>query len=83
MCLNDVTTKYSKVEVSKMSADGWTPLHLACSQGHLQVVKILITLGNGDVNSVAEEHGTPLHCAARAGKVQIVSYLLLHKADTE
>jgi len=69
--------------LNKISADNWTPLHLACSQGHLETVKILIGLGNANVNMLAGEHGTPLHCAARAGKVQIVSYLLLHKADTE
>ncbi len=73
----------SKVAADKMSADSWTPLHLACSQGHLEIVKILLTLGGAKVNILAGEHGTPLHCAARAGKVQIVSYLLLHKADTE
>ena len=73
---------HSKVNVNQMSIDYWTPLHLACSQGHLETVKILINAGS-TINVVAGEHGTPLHCAARAGKIQITSYLLLHKADTE
>lgn len=66
-----------------MSLDYWTPLHLACSQGHLECAKLLVNVGEVNINELAGVHGTPLYTAARAGKVQIVSYLLLNKANTE
>ena len=68
---------------NKIAKDDWMPLHLACSQGHIEAVKLLITVGKADVNALAGTRGSPLHSAARTGKVQIVSYLLMHKADTE
>lgn len=58
-------------------------MHLACSQGHLESVKIILKIGNADINMIVKEHGTPLHCASKGGKVQIVSYLLLQKARIE
>lgn len=73
----------SNVEPDKLSKDNWTPLHLACSQGHLEVAKLLLKTGNVNIDSLAGEHGTPLHSAARAGKVKLISYLLLHKANIE
>jgi ankyrin repeat protein len=71
------------VNPNKIAKDDWMPLHLACSQGHIEAVKLLITVGNADVNVLVGRHGSPLHSAARAGRVQVVSYLLMHKADTE
>jgi hypothetical protein len=58
-------------------------LHLACSQGHIEIVKALVAVGNADVNISAGDNRTPLHCAAREGKVKIVTYLLMHKANPE
>ena len=71
------------MEVEKLSKDDWTPLHLGCSQGHLDIVKLLITIGKANINMMAGMHGTPLHVAVKSDRVQIVSYLLMHKADTE
>lgn len=73
----------SVVDVNKISADNWAPLHLACSKGHLEAVKELIFTGKANVNLIVPKYGTPLHCVAKTGRVKILSYLLIHNADPE
>jgi ankyrin repeat protein len=56
--------------------DDWTPIHLACSQGHLQVLQTIIHVGKANVQVVLETRGTPMQCALANGKYDIVRYLL-------
>uniref|UniRef100_A0A8C5PEM3 Uncharacterized protein n=1 Tax=Leptobrachium leishanense TaxID=445787 RepID=A0A8C5PEM3_9ANUR len=46
---------------------GWTPLHLACYFGHVQVVEDLLKAG-ADVNVLNDMGDTPLHKAAFTGR---------------
>jgi ankyrin repeat protein len=66
------------------SADGVTPLHLACFYGQEEVVECLLEAG-ADVSVGAQNQAgsTPLHEAARSGHRNIVLLLLAHGADTE
>lgn len=57
-----------------------TPLHFACAQGGLPLVKLLLQHG-ADVNATDFADNTPLHGAAFAGKVDIIKALLAKKAD--
>jgi hypothetical protein len=60
---------------------GLTPLHLAASNGYVDIVKLLLE-ANFNVNVVtAGSLETPLHLAAKAGHEEIVRCLLLHGAD--
>ena len=60
---------------------GWTPLHEASHNGHVDVVKRLIRAG-GDVNEQDEEDGsTPLHDASENGHVEVITALLAAGAD--
>jgi Ankyrin repeats (3 copies) len=60
---------------------GLTPLHLAASNGYLDIVKLLLE-ANFNVNVVtAGSLETPLHLAAKAGHEEIVRCLLHHGAD--
>jgi len=58
-----------------------TPLHYACQEGHLKVVKYLVEQG-ADVNSIAstgwwfDSGMTPLHMACNGGALNVVKYLV-------
>lgn len=57
-----------------------TPLHIACSQGMSDIVKILLKK-KGDVNARDSKGWTPFHCAANEQKYDICQILITHKAN--
>ncbi len=63
-------------DLSHGDYDNRTPLHLACSNGHLNVVKYLIEQGNlKDVNPVDRWGGTPYDDAIRENHIEVSKYL--------
>ena len=60
-------------DVANKSRD--TPLHAACREGHLEVVKMLVEAGL-DVTARDLNRSTPLFDAARYGHADVVEYLL-------
>ena len=57
-----------------------TPLHVASTTGHVDVVRVLLAAGS-DATARTSSGVTPLHLAARAGNAQAVAALLDHGAD--
>jgi ankyrin repeat protein len=55
--------------------DGYTPLHLACDNGHIDIVNILLKC-NSSVNLCNTDGYTPLHLACYNGNIDIVNILL-------
>uniref|UniRef100_T1JBU7 Ion transport domain-containing protein n=1 Tax=Strigamia maritima TaxID=126957 RepID=T1JBU7_STRMM len=63
-----------------------TPVHLACSQGSLEIVKLMFTLQPEDkmeaLITADVQKMTPLHCAAMFDHVDIVDYLITEVGAT-
>lgn len=59
-------------------SDGYSPLHRACYNGHLNVVKVLLQRG-ADVQARTEDGWQPLHCACRWGTLHVVKFLAYGK----
>ena len=71
----------SKELINGITKEGYTPLHLACIKGHINIIKTLLFLKDIDVNINSEKEGTPLHIACEKNNMQIVSILVSYKAD--
>ena len=64
-----------------LSAVGRTPLHLACVNGHIEIVKELIKDHNTDPDIAPIKGETPLLHACLAGNVETAAVLLKAKAN--
>ena len=65
-------------DLAAQAKDGWTPLHWASEEGHVEVVRLLIEHG-ADLAAQGEDGSTPLHWASERGHVEVVQ-LLEHEA---
>jgi ankyrin repeat protein len=59
---------------------GWTPLHYACTNGHLDIALFLVDKGAA-VDAPSPNETTPIMMAIRAGNIQLVRLLLDRGAD--
>ncbi|KAA8533927.1 hypothetical protein F0562_031444 [Nyssa sinensis] len=60
----------------EVNADGLTPLHLACREGHVGIVRKLISSSAKLCFKTDKVGGTPLHTAAMNGRVDVIKVLL-------
>lgn len=58
---------------------GYTPLHYAAREGHVQIVEYLLQAGANVNSRTAAGKATPLHRAAYAGQIECVKALLASK----
>ena len=62
------------------NSDGFTPLHLAASEGHAQLIEILVKF-KAQVDARTNNFRTPLHIACLRGNLSVVQSLVQHGAD--
>ena len=63
-----------------VNRSGWTPLHYACTNGHLDISLFLLDKGAA-VDAPSPNETTPIMMAIRAGNIQLVRLLLDRGAD--
>ncbi|XP_026683069.1 transient receptor potential cation channel subfamily A member 1 [Diaphorina citri] len=75
----------SGAKISTQQFDLSTPVHLACSQGALDIVRLMFNLQPSEklvcLNSTDAQKMTPLHCAAMFDRCDVVQYLIDEGAD--
>jgi ankyrin repeat protein len=61
---------------------GNTPLHVACENGNLDCVGILLqSRSKGGINNGNKDKSTPLHLACQSGRRDVVTFLLENGAS--
>jgi len=66
--------------VNCTNSDGFTPLHLAASEGHGPLIEILIKFG-AQADARTNNFRTPLHIACLRGNLSVLQALVQHSAD--
>ena len=66
--------------IDQASNNGCTPLYVASSQGHLEVVRELVR-GGASINQASNDGRTSLFIASSQGHVEVVRELLTAGAD--
>ncbi|PAA94850.1 hypothetical protein BOX15_Mlig019356g1 [Macrostomum lignano] len=61
--------------IDESDAANNSPLHVACKNGHVDIVELLLENG-ADAEAKNEDEETPMHLAAQAGHLQVVRRLL-------
>ncbi|XP_046552784.1 ankyrin repeat domain-containing protein 39-like [Haliotis rubra] len=80
--LTDVKRQLEKdIDADKTDKSGYTALHYASRNGHLDVVRTLVDAGAHVDVTTRSGHATPLHRAAYMGHTDIVKFLLSRGAD--
>jgi ankyrin repeat protein len=69
-------------DVNARNHRNFTPLHDAAEQGHVEMVRVLLSHG-ADVNSMGNGSVTPLHFAAQNGHGVVVALLLQYGVRTD
>jgi ankyrin repeat protein len=61
--------------VNCTNSDGFTPLHLAASEGHAPLIEILVKF-SGQVDARTNNFRTPLHIACLRGNLGVIQSLV-------
>jgi ankyrin repeat protein len=75
-----LTVEHSQDVHSRRFDDGWTPLHVASTYGHMAIARILVEQG-ADETARDNNGKTPLLLASRKGHVELARFLVEYGAD--
>eukprot|EP00794_Sanderia_malayensis_P011039 gene11039-12204_t len=78
--LLDLKLEHHGANINSLNAQQLTILHVACSEGHLDCTKLLLSK-NASVNAVDFDNRTPLYYASHNGHLDCVKEVLAHGAN--
>ena len=65
-------------QVDRARENGWTPLLIACQEGHADTARLLLDNG-AEVDRAKEDGRTPLYIAKSQGHSSVVALLEAHR----
>lgn len=66
--------------INQCNSDGWTPLHVASNEGHVDLIELFVEYGS-KIDARSRNFRTPLHIASIRGNLGVVQAVLLVGAD--
>lgn len=73
----------SRATVNAKDYDARTALHISAAEGNLSATKVLIEIGNANVNCVDRWGRSPLDDASRGNFVNVVDLLVKHGGQSK
>lgn len=71
----------NKADSSIINISGFSLIHLAAFEGHIEMIQFILNELSVDINFVNKNNLTALHCAARKNKVEAYNFLLKNGAS--
>jgi ankyrin repeat protein len=74
----EVNYKINKEHTIMYDQQGTGLLYIACRNGDIEVIKLLLAYEGIEINKVMQDGGTPLYIACQNGHVEVIERLLAH-----
>ncbi len=78
--LKNQEQKISQQLLNQCNSDGWTPLHVASNEGHVDLIELFCECGS-ILDARSRNFRTPLHIACIRGNLGVIQALLMAGAD--
>lgn len=80
LLLKSQDRKLAEALLNECNSDGWTPMHVASNEGHVELIDIFAEFG-GNLDCRSKNLRTPLHVACIRGNFNIIKALLMKEVD--